>query len=137
VVSEVAWKIAPVHLEAARWAAGQQPRGRVLAPVETSAALGVVTADVQPVGSRDMYMAVYDDHPGALMRERWILQRLADGGADPLDLQAAPAALVALRVQIACAPVAPTPLMELLAGAGYAQGFTNERLTCFERPVSD
>jgi hypothetical protein len=135
--SSLAWKFVPDHLQAARWIADRQPTGRALAPVEASAAVGVVTAEVRPVGSRGMYMEVYEDQPGALLRERWLLQRLADGGTDPADLRDAPAALEALDVQIACARSESVALAELLEEAGYARGFANQALACFERPAGN
>ncbi|SFD94795.1 DUF6077 domain-containing protein [Blastococcus tunisiensis] len=127
------WKISPAHLKMARWVAAQEPAGRVAAPVESTAALGVVTADVRRVGSRPAYMADYADLPGAQMAERGVLQRLADGGAAPADLAAAPAALTALDVQIVCTFADAVPLLDLLGAEGYEQRFSNGALTCVER----
>lgn len=141
VTATPAWKIAPTELEAARWVAGRAPDGRVLAPVVTVGAIGVVTAGVRPVGSRPTYMEVYVDEPEARMELRSLLQRLADvpagAAADPADLDGAPAALQALDVQIVCARGAASPLAAVAVSTGYAPAFANAELSCFQRSLGN
>ncbi len=138
VTPPTAWKIEPAVLEAARWVADRDPGGLVLAPVETAAALAVVTADVRPVGSRPSYMQVYEDRPGVGMPERMLLQRLADvpigAAAEPADLDGAPAAFEALDVRIVCAHGSASPLAGAARAGGYLPAFANPDLNCFERP---
>jgi hypothetical protein len=128
-----AWKIASADLAAARWAAAQDSGGRVLAPTAVSAALGVVDPDVRPVGSRLDYMAHYLDQPGARMPERAALQRLADGGADPADLAAAPRALADLDVAVTCGAPDGVLARQVLLPAGYEKQFSEGPISCYTR----
>lgn len=125
------WKMYPEDVAAARWVAALRPAGPVLAPATTSAALGVVTADVRPVGTRQDYMVMYVGIPGTRMDQRLTLQHLADGGADPTDLAAAPAALAALHVTVACGHPADALVQGVLVPAGYREAFSSGPLNCY------
>jgi hypothetical protein len=125
------WKVAATDLEAARWIAGQRPAGPVLAPTPTSAALGAVTADVSPVGTRTDYMGTYADEPGTDMIERLALQRLVDGVAAPADVAAAPDAVDLLEVAVICGRAGDPQVRELALGAGFEPRFENPGLTCY------
>lgn len=125
------WKMYPEDVAAARWVAALRPAGPVLAPATTSAALGVVTADVRPVGTRQDYMVMYVGVPGTRMDQRLTLQHLADGGADPTDLAAAPAALAALHVDVACSHPADALVQGVLLPAGYREAFSSGPLHCY------
>jgi hypothetical protein len=134
-----AWKVYPADLGAARWVAAQQNSGRVLAPAGVVAALGVVTADARPVGSRVDYMVNYSDLPGTRMPQRLLLQRLAEGGSDAADVAAAPAALSALRVWVACTLPGDVLAHEVLQPQGYVLRFREGPLACWSggRAFSD
>jgi hypothetical protein len=127
-----AWEQRPGDLEAARWAVDQQPAGPVLAPVAVSSAIGTVTAEVLPVGSRMDYMEHYRDIPGTQMDDRLLLQRLADGGTDPADVAGATAALAALDVPIACGPAGSDLFREVLP-TSYEPVFANTVTSCYAR----
>jgi hypothetical protein len=130
VASPGAWKMAPSALSAAAWVVDQRPDGRVLAPVETIAAIGAMTADVLPVSSRDAYLEAYAERPDALIDERRLLQRLAEGGSDPADLARAPEALAALKVDVVCSRPQDAALRDLAITAGYRPGFDDGTVAC-------
>jgi hypothetical protein len=128
-----AWKLPPPELAAARWVAGRPVHGRVLAPLVVSEALGVVTADARPVGSRPDYLDQYRDQPGAQVERRERLQRLADGGTDPADLAAAPGDLSALHVTVVCGQLDEGGFRQLLDGLAYLAAYRGSGLTCLVR----
>jgi hypothetical protein len=120
------WKLPPGDLAAARWVAGEDVGGRVLAPVGVVAALGVVQADAQPVSSRAEYLDAYADRPDADVEQRHLLQRLVDGGTSTADLASAPQALEALDVRLVCHYAHLTALAAVLDQAGAEVGYTGD-----------
>jgi hypothetical protein len=129
------WKLSPGALAAGRWVAGEHVGGRVLAPVDVVAALGIVQADARPVSSRAEYLDAYADRPDALIEERRLLQRLVDGATSAADLAAVPQALEALDVRVVCSRSALTAMAAVLDGEGAVVGYSgDDGLMCRVRP---
>jgi hypothetical protein len=134
VTAPGAWKVEPAVLGSARWIAAQEPASPVLAPVAMSAALGMVSADVAPVGSRSWYLDAYADVPEARVDDRRALQRLTDGVIDPADLARAPDALDRLDVDIACSASANVTMLGVLEQAGFTEAYVNGPWECWVAP---
>jgi hypothetical protein len=125
------WELPAGPLAAARWVAAQPADGRVLAPVDVVAALGVVEPDARPVSSRGEYLEAYADRPGARVATRELLQRLVEGGADPTDLARAPQALATLDVRVVCHRAGFVELSAVMETAGMEVAYTGtDGLVC-------
>jgi hypothetical protein len=96
------WKTAPADLDTARWVVARDAGGRYLAPAVVVAAVGTITADMSPVGTRPGYITAYEDEPGALADERHALQMWVEGAAGAADVAMVPAALDDLDVRVVC-----------------------------------
>lgn len=98
------WKVNAVDLATARWIVGQRAPGLYLAREQVVAAVGTLSAELRPVGSRGGYMAPYGGVPDAQIASRTTLQRWVDGLAAPAELEGVPAALDQLGVTLVCLP---------------------------------
>lgn len=97
------WKMAERDLSTARWiVADRSVGGRYLAREEVVAAVGAMTADLSPVGSRPGYIESYGHQPDAHASARLLLQSWVDGTDRP-DGAAVQAALTLLDVRLVCA----------------------------------
>lgn len=123
------WKMYPEALATARWVVGSAPTGPYLAREEVVAAVGTITAELRPVGSRPGYLAEYEDQPGAAGPDRLVLQRWANSAAGPADLERVPEALAALEVRTVCLPPEAVPP----PGAGWTEAFRGARDVCWRR----
>lgn len=124
------WKMWDRDLTTARWVVDQAPAGRYLARVEVVAAVGTLSADLAPVGSRPSYMYYYADDPEAQMAQRSLLQNWVDGVTPTPDPALVADAIGALDVSVVCGPGS----MGAVLGAGWEVAYQNGMDTCW-RPA--
>lgn len=101
-----AWKMDAADLLTATWIVDDASGGRYLAREQVVAAVGTMTADRAPVGSRPGYMEPYLGVAGAYGPERVLLQRWVDGVAQPEQDGSVKQALRVLDVRVVCGPSA-------------------------------
>jgi hypothetical protein len=129
------WKVRDqADLAAARWIVEQQPEGRYLAPNWVAMMTGVLTSQIQPVGTRMDYVRSLDEIPEARTEQRVLLQEIADGSGpqrDPARLGDALEALDDLDVDVACVAWSDEFTAELFAG--FEPGLAVGPWTCWSR----
>jgi hypothetical protein len=140
---EPSWKRFPIQVEEARRIVDRaEPGDVILAPVQVSQTILVMSSDVTTVSPRPFYVLPLEDEPAAHADERLLLQAALepDVGGDiegwPEEPPSAPEVARALEevgVDIACANNRGAG-SSLLAEAGYVRSFRAKRLTCFVPP---
>jgi hypothetical protein len=143
VEDEPSWKRLQVQIAEARRIIGHaEPGDIILAPVQVSQTILVMSSDVTTVSPRPFYVLALDDEPDAHAAERLLLQAAIEpevGGTIegwPAEPPAAPEiarALEEVGVDIACAN-SRSAGRDLLGEAGYVRSFRANRLACFAPP---
>jgi hypothetical protein len=123
------WKLPAADLATARWIVAASPDDLYLARAGVVAAVGTLSAEQHPVGSRSDYLVQYADLPAAHAAERTVLQAWADGTAAPADLERVPAALDGLAVGVVCLPRAAPVLL----GPAWTEQYASDADVCWVR----
>lgn len=133
LVSRPVWKLDPVALAEARSIAAHAQAGDiVLAPVDASGSLAILTTRMWAVDPRDMYVGsgFGDDFHEV---ERLTLQRFTAGDFSPPEVGSELYALRVLHVGYACVEAQAQRSMQVLRDAGWTPSAPAGTLQCFAR----
>ena len=146
VEDEPSWKRLQIQIaEARRIIDHAEPGDIILAPVQVSQTILVMSSDVTTVSPRPFYVLALDDEPDAHADERLLLQAAIEpevGGAiegwprEPPAADDVAEALETVGVDIACAN-SRSAGRELMAEAGFVPSFRAKRLACYAPSPSE
>jgi len=134
LVSRPVWKLDPVALSEARSIAAHARSGDiVLAPVDASGSLAILTTRMWAVDPRDMYVSSgYGGDFHAV--ERLTLERFTAGEFSPPEVSSELDALRVLDVGYACVDAQAQRSVQVLRDAGWTPSAPAGALRCFARP---